>query len=278
MSDAGPSDGGPSDGGPSDGGPSDGGGHMNDGGTRNGAGASGGGGAPDGGDQVGGDQGGDAPDGGLRLADAFDVADLDTFLSRARVADPEGAVRLTAHGQVLLVTVRVVPGAGLFGGGGVLGMRALRLAADAAVDVVVAIEAVADRLARMKRTGDLVLPVPPAQVVAPWAGHAPPRSGWEPVADVAVGSLREIAQAGIAEIATGVGGPAGGGPAAGALAVEELRRRVWNRPAPDLAGGPAGLAFGAQVLGFLAGAEPGRVLRAGPWWRLSTPGGQIAAR
>lgn len=231
----------------------------------------------------------------VQLADAFDVADVDTFLARARTADPGGAVRLTAHGPVLLATVRLVPGAGLFGGGGVLGLRAFALheAADPAaapLDVVVATDAVSDRLARMKRTGELVLSIPPAQIVAPWAGQAPPRSGWQPIGAASGETLRQLAEAGIAEIATGAGGRSGDGPRAGALAVDELRRRVWTRPAPALLGGPAGLAFGAHVLGFLHAARPvtaasadprpvdPALFRHGEWWRLSTPAGHVAAR
>lgn len=261
-------------------------------------------------------QGPAAGPGEVRLTDAFDVADLETFVSRARTADPGGAIRLAVHGSVLLVTVRLVPGSGLFGAGGVLGLRAFSVQpADPGesgasqvppVDVVVAADAVMDRLARMKRSGDLTLAVPPVQVVAPWAGHAPPRSGWDPVARLDVTALRAVADSGIAEIATGAGGPAVGGPSAGALAVDELRRRVWIRPAPDLAGGPAGLAFGAHVLGFLPGTkasgqgqgqgqgqaqeqgqgqaqEQGQadapvLYRASPWWRLSTPAGHVIAR
>lgn len=247
----------------------------------------------------------------FRLTDAFDVADLETFVSRARTVDPGGALRLAVHDTVLLVTARLVPGSGLFGAGGVLGLRAFAVQpgepADPGVqpgrpiDVVVAADAVMDRLARMKRTGDLAFTVPPVQVVAPWAGHAPPRSGWEPVGRLDAVALRAVADAGIAEIATGAGGPAGGGPASplpGALAVDELRRRVWTRPTPDLAGGPAGLAFGAHVLGFLPGTkasgqgqgqgqgqEQGQeqadapvLYRASPWWRLSTPAGHVIAR
>lgn len=246
--------------------------------------------------------------GHVRLLDAFDVADLDTFIGRAKTADPEGAVRLTAHGSVLLLTVRLVPGAGLLGAGGVLGLRVVGVAApavdsadaasgaasaeepqgDPSVDVVVSLESVSDRLARMRRTGDLDLAIPPVQVFAPWAGHAPPRTGWEALGLLDIEAVRAIAEAGIAEIATGAGGQAGGPPLAGALAVDELRRRVWTRPAPDLAGGPAGLAFGAHALGFLPRDEastpastvrtPPVLYRHGPWWRLSTAAGHVIAR
>lgn len=253
----------------------------------------------------------------VRLLDAFDVADLDTFVGRAKTADPEGAVRLTAHGSVLLLTVRLVPGAGLLGAGGVLGLRVVGVAAadspdspdgpdgpdrrdpapgaasdaepgaDPSVDVVVSLESVSDRLARMRRTGDLDLAIPPVQVFAPWAGHAPPRTGWEALGLLDIDAVRAVAEAGIAEIATGAG-QGGGPPTAGALAVDELRRRVWTRPAPDLAGGPAGLAFGAHALGFLPREQrstpastvrtPPVLYRHGPWWRLSTAAGHVIAR
>ncbi len=231
----------------------------------------------------------------LRLADAHDVADIETFLVRARTADPAGAVRIGARDITLSLTVCLVPGAGLFSAGGVLGLRALRLGepVDGPVDLVVSIESVLDRLARMRRTGELRLSLPPMQVVAPWAGHAPPRSGWEAIGNIDVMDVRSIADAGISEITLGTGGPGG---SAGALAVEDLRRRVWARPAADLGGAPAGLAFGAHILGFLgpprgplAGSivpsasspkEPvlATVYRTGQWWRLATRAGHVIAR
>lgn len=229
----------------------------------------------------------------IRLGDAHDLADVETFLTRAKTADPTGAVRISAREVTVSLTVCLVPGAGLFGAGGVLGLRALRVGEPVAEpgDVVVSIDAVLDRVARMKRTGELRLSLPPVQVVAPWAGHAPPRSGWESLGQVEASTVRQVADAGIAEITTGAGGPCG---SAGALAVEDLRRRVWTRPSPDLDGGPAGLAFGAHVLGFLnppRGPEAGPVVtdaprpeqlatlyRAGQWWRLATRAGHVIAR
>ncbi len=229
----------------------------------------------------------------LRLEDAHDLADVETFLTRAKTADPSGAVRISAREVTLSLTVCLVPGAGLFGAGGVLGLRALRLGEPIAepVDVVVSIDAVLDRVARMKRTGELRLSLPPVQVVAPWAGHAAPRSGWEALGLVEASAIREVADAGITEITQGAGGPGG---TAGALAVEDLRRRVWTRPAPALGGGPAGLAFGTHILGFLnppRGPEAGPVVtdapreeptatlyRTGQWWRLATRAGHVIAR
>lgn len=237
----------------------------------------------------------------LRLPDVQDVADLETLLGRARTADPGGAVRLWADGSVLAVTVGLVPGHGLLGEGAVLGLRAVRLAAEATVDVVVSFEAVNDRLARMRRDASTVLSLPPVQVPAPWAAVTPPRSGWEPRGVIDLDQLRAQARDGIAEIAGGA--PQG----SGAAAVADLRRRVWSRPvsrgtggtsaagppasgapqagadaagadAAGTGGGPAaGLAFGAFALGFLA-AGPATWHTCGAWQRLTTPAGHVLAR
>lgn len=177
----------------------------------------------------------------IRLEDAHDLADVETFLTRAKTADPTGAVRISAREVTVSLTVCLVPGAGLFGAGGVLGLRALRVGEPVAEpgDVVVSIDAVLDRVARMKRTGELRLSLPPVQVVAPWAGHAPPRSGWESLGQVEASTVRQVADAGIAEITTGAGGPAAaparspsricaGGSGRGPRPTSMGDRRVWR--------------------------------------------------
>ncbi|WP_226913441.1 hypothetical protein [Gephyromycinifex aptenodytis] len=198
----------------------------------------------------------------LMLCDAQDVADLTTFLSRARLLDPR-AVRLQAVGEVLAMTVCALEGTGLLGGGTVLGMRAFGLLQPAWVDTVVALEAMADRLARMQRENSAVLSVPPVSIVVPWAGQAPPRSGWEPANGIAAEELRECARAGIEALA---GQPAG------------LRdpERVWRAPVPGHPGLPAGAAFAAHTLGFLpAAVERAEVFTHGRWQRVATPAGQV---
>ena len=213
----------------------------------------------------------------LTLGDARDVADTETFVKRAGRLDTGGALRLTGHGDVLSLTVCAVPGAGLLGAGIVLGMRVVALADPAELDVVVAFEAVTDRLARMRRSGSTELVVPPVTLDAPWAAIAPPRTGWTPRGVLPVEVVTGAATVGIAEIAAGA--PAG----SGAAAVADLRRRVWSRPLPVGAdpeapepGPTAGLAFGAYALGFVA--EPVTWHVAGPWRRLSTPSGHVLTR
>ena len=96
----------------------------------------------------------------LVLADAGTLADLRTFVTRARTAD-DGAIRLQGAGHVLAAYVCVMR-AKLLGEGTptVLGLRTMALAAPSSIDVTVSLASVADRLARMDGD-DVRLPVPP---------------------------------------------------------------------------------------------------------------------
>lgn len=214
----------------------------------------------------------------LRLADAESVQDLGTYVARARRLDPEGAMRLQATGRVLAAWVCVLPGQGLMRSGLVLGLRTLPLAGEHDLDATVPLAALADRFARRAATGDVgtEVAVPPMTVAPAWAGVSPPRAGWQQVGAVAWPVLERAAQEGIAAVAAGV--PDG----AGAHAVEELRRRVWGRPAGatgTAAEVPAGAAFAAHGLGFgPAAAGAAVVLRSGPWWRLTLPTGHVLTR
>jgi hypothetical protein len=212
----------------------------------------------------------------LRFPDAETLADLVTFVGRARRVDPDGAARLAAHGDVLAVWVSPVHGAG---GPLVLGMRTVRLAGVSAADLVVPLATLADALARARPEPDVggVLVVPPEHGPGvAWAGTSPPRRGWTAVGDVDADALTASAAAGVAEIV------AGSPPGAGAAAVATLRARVWGRPLVRGRGGledlPAGVAFVAEALGFVASGEQGVVYRSGPWWRVTTRRGHVLAR
>ena len=100
----------------------------------------------------------------LTFPDDASARDLRTYVSRARKADPDGAARLVGHGDVLAAYVSPVHGSGA---PTVLGLRTLRLAAPADLDVTVSLAAIGDRLAA--EPPGLVLPVPPAEVGASWA-------------------------------------------------------------------------------------------------------------
>ena len=205
----------------------------------------------------------------LVFPDARGLEDLRTFVSRARAADDDGAVRLQAEGTTLAAYVGVLPGAGLLGEGAVLGLRVMPLAAPAALDVTVSLAAVGDRLAR--ESGDR-LQVPPMTVRAPWSAVAPPRGGWERVGAVSADELVVAAREGIAEIAQGAPAEAGG------HAVTALRRQVWGRSTTTIPPVRAGGAFAAYVLGFASSGGEVTVWAHGRWTRLSTPAGHVLMR
>ncbi len=115
--------------------------------------------------------------------------------------------------------------------------------------------------------------MPPGTANAAWAGVAPPRSGWDADGLLDASDLREAAERGVREVADGVP------PGAGAQAVAQLRARVWGRPLgaqlPDV---PAGVAFAAEALGFLADDDPVALYRRPPWVRATTRRGHVLAR
>lgn len=209
----------------------------------------------------------------IDFGDPRGLTDLSTFIGRARVAVPEGAIRLQVPGRgLLVVTVAVLEGSGLMGDGTVLGLRAVRIRdATPGIDATVTFASVTDRLARHRGT-ETTLSVPPTTVSPPWAGLTPPREGWERVGALDAADVSNAAERGIAEVAEGT--PEG----AGGAAVTALRRRVWGamtRTVPPIA---AGLAFGAHVLGFLTEGERTSVATCGRWTRISTSRGHVLVR
>lgn len=214
--------------------------------------------------------------GTLRFADGETVADLATYVARARGLDDDGAIRLQAVGPVLAAWTCVVPGQGLMRSGLVLALRTMPLAGGPDLDVTVPLAALADRFARRAATGDAgtELPVPPAEVRPQWAGVTPPRAGWEPAGQVSSAALLAAAEEGIAEVATGA--PEG----SGAAAVAMLRARVWARELEGSGGATAGAGLASRVLGF-ARPDDGLVAtvhRAGAWTRVSLPAGHVLSR
>lgn len=222
----------------------------------------------------------------LVFDDERGYADFATFVARARSLDSEGAMRLQAVGVTLAVHVQVLPGRGLLAEGGVTGMRAMALGQPTDLDVVVPLAALADRVARHPE--GIELSVPPMTVTAPWASITPPRDGWEPVGEVDEDELVVAARAGIEEVALGAtsaGSATSATPTAspadatlGAPAVAALRQAVWGRLTPTAPPVPAGAAFAAYVLGFLAPQGRSRVLARGRWVRLAATHGHVLVR
>lgn len=208
----------------------------------------------------------------LTLAEPQVMLDLRTYVGRARAAQ-DGAVRLQAVGGVLAAYVCILAPR-ILGEATptVLGLRTMPLSEPAQLDTTVALASVSDRLARMG-DNDVVLPVPPTTVTEIWAGVLPPRSGWASKGSMPADLLLAAASEGIREVAESVP------QSTGAIAVNSARGIIWGRPvqgAPvEL---PAGAAFGAFALGFLApGAQVG-VFTNGRWARLSTGNGHVLVR
>lgn len=206
----------------------------------------------------------------LQFTDPRDLADLRTFATRARAVE-DGAIRLNASGPVLAAYVCVLRPR-LLGEATptILGLRTVALAAPAELDVTVPLSAVLDRLARAG-ADDVELPVPPMAVTEPWAGVGAPRTGWEPLGALPDTVLRQAAEAGITEIAAIIPDKPG------ALIVNNARATVWGRELPDAGGLPAGAAFAALTLGFLADGEQS-LFCSGRWFRLSSPRGHVLVR
>ncbi|GAA1143659.1 hypothetical protein [Nesterenkonia lutea] len=215
----------------------------------------------------------------LRFAEAVSLQDLSTFIKRARRIQEQG-IRLQAVGRVLAAWVPVMTPSSLTGElPAVLGLRTVALAEESQADVTAELSSISERIARMN-PAETTLALPPSRLTVPWAAVTPPRSGWEPLGSLDDGELRSQAEAGIEEIAQAV--PV----SAGAAVVEQVRERVWGRSlsaVPDSAARqiPAGAAFGAHALNFLAGESVGGVTavhRRGRWVRLSSQGGFILCR
>ncbi len=209
----------------------------------------------------------------LLFPDGDSLTDLGSYAARAKVLVDDGAMRLQASGSTLAAYVGVLPGRGLMGQGAVLGLRVVALAEPADVDVTVPLAAVSDRTARLHAVaGPAVFTLPPVTVHPPWAALAPPRAGWEPVAEVSADQVSSVARQGIAEVAEG--SPTG----AGAAAVAALRHRVWTAMSGTDPSLPAGLALAAYGLGFVVEDEPLRLFSHGRWTRLSSRVGHALMR
>jgi len=164
----------------------------------------------------------------------------------------------------------------------VLGLRTFRLVTEAAIDIVVPIRSLVQRLERVTRligseAGSAS--EPPVTVEVPfevqataWAAVSPPRTGWAPLADLDVAALRRAAREGIAEVGAAVP------TASGDAIVRRVRAEVWGRPIPGEEDLPAGVAFAGETLGFLAEDDPVRLFEAGAWSRLTTSRGHVLVK
>lgn len=200
----------------------------------------------------------------LRLADPSTARDVATFVGRAGRISDEG-VRMQASGGVLALTTAALAPQGLFDQTPtVLAMRIVRADPELTCDIVV------DQVTPVDDPEALQLPemgLSPA-----WAGVAPPRSGWVHSGELQADVVAQRAQWGISAVARGTP------DIAGEEAVRSLRARIWGEPDEDLLGLPRGIAFAADALGFLHGAEWARVTTAGRWTRVEFERGHVLSR
>ena len=216
------------------------------------------------------------------LIDADSRADLLTYLQRAHRVDAEGSARLIGQGDVLAVYTGFLYPAGLLDSAPtVLALRTFRLSdGGGPIDAVVPLTALIGALAGPDgtRNADSASPAPPRvelprdRARSAWAGVAPPRGGWEPAGDVACDLLREVAKAGIEEVAATV--PSG----IREQLIHHVRSVVWGRPCPGREDLPAGAAFAGLSLGFLPAGGLATVFRSGAWSRVTTRAGHVLVK
>lgn len=144
------------------------------------------------------------------------------------------------------------------------------VAGEAAVDTVVPLAALADRLPEAATTGldlaDLPRPlVPPGS--APTITHLPPTDGWQLPIFAVSGDLVPMVDEATTEFETRTVGLS-------ARAQESIAEEIWDRP--GFGGLPMRALHAARQLGMMAN-DRARVsaATAGPWKRLSTPRGQV---
>lgn len=200
----------------------------------------------------------------LHLGDR-ERSDLATLVGRgARFGD--GAIRLTASNDVLMVTVPLTASSGLFDlGPTILGMRASRMQQAAEFDTVVAADALGDAL-----RSDAAIEVTNAVSMPAWASWTPPRDGWRLVALADAAAVRVGATAAAARIARELP------EAAGEAVIRRVRRSVWSSEL-ELYPCSLGVCVALEGLGFL-GDEPVRLTTAGGWIRASTRLGDVLHR
>jgi len=202
----------------------------------------------------------------LQFADSGQAADLAAYLTRLLRYDKQAVVRAQAHENTLGVFSRPPFG--------VIALRAVRLAWPVRLDATVAAKALLAGLSH----DDATFTVPPVALAAgaAWAGVLPPRTGWQPLAEVFVASLVEAVTVGMDRFRQRTEALTAAERTRARL--DEFAEEVWSRPV--VAGLPLRAAHAARVLGFLAGGEGGQavVLASGAWLRLSAPYGSVSVR
>jgi hypothetical protein len=205
----------------------------------------------------------------LRFPDPKDVADLQSFLLRAKRLDEDGVVKFRAFGDILACYVSpIYSGSLLADGPTVLGLRTIRLASPSELDSSYSISEVLDAI--NPDSSDLKLPKETAR--AAWTGVTPPRQGWEEFGTVSQEQITKWAKDGIDEVARTL--PASVGSAIAA----RVRLGIWGKTVSLEFNLPGGSAFAMAGLGFMQKDEEIKVFRTNGWVRLTSSYGHVMAK
>ncbi|MFM1845059.1 MAG: hypothetical protein RI917_377 [Actinomycetota bacterium] len=205
----------------------------------------------------------------LRFPDPKDVADLQSFLLRAKRLDEDGVVKLRAFGDILACYVSpIYSGSLLADGPTVLGLRTIRLASPSELDSSYSISEVLEAID--PDSSDLKLPKETAR--AAWTGVTPPRQGWEEFGTVSQEQITKWAKDGIDEVARTL--PASVGSAIAA----RVRLGIWGKTVSLEFNLPGGSAFAMAGLGFMQKDEEIKVFRTNGWVRLTSSYGHVMAK
>ena len=207
----------------------------------------------------------------IRFLDQRDIADLSSYLTRARKLDDDGCVKFRAFGDILAVYVSPIFSGSLMGDGPtVLGLRTMKIE-KAELDATFPISSIQERLASPAIEG-MLLELPQASTRAAWSGVTPPRQDWEESGSVSQAQISQWAKEGIAEVANTLPSSVGSSIAA------KVRLGIWGKTVSLEFHLPGAAAFAMAGLGFMQKDEEIKVYTAKGWVRLSSAHGHVLSK
>ena len=207
----------------------------------------------------------------IRFLDQRDIADLSSYLTRARKLDDDGCVKFRAFGDILAVYVSPIFSGSLMGDGPtVLGLRTMKIE-KAELDATFTIASIQERLASPAVEG-MQLELPQESTRAAWSGVTPPRQDWEESGTVSQAQISQWAKDGIAEVANTLPSSVGSSIAA------KVRLGIWGKTVSLEFHLPGAAAFAMAGLGFMQKDEEIKVYTAKGWVRLSSAHGHVLSK
>jgi hypothetical protein len=207
----------------------------------------------------------------IRFLDQRDIADLSSYLTRARKLDDDGCVKFRAFGDILAVYVSPIFSGSLMGDGPtVLGLRTMKIE-KTELDSTFTIASIQERLASPAIEG-MQLELPQESTRAAWSGVTPPRQDWEESGTVSQAQISQWAKDGIAEVANTLPSSVGSSIAA------KVRLGIWGKTVSLEFHLPGAAAFAMAGLGFMQKDEEIKVYTAKGWVRLSSAHGHVLSK